>query len=72
VLNVLRTRVDTDLSLGEVILWAVFAVRSDLDSLDRVVIDETMAFPWTTADGSQVLMPDWNQILPLMRRFGGR
>ena len=71
VLNAVRTSVNTDLGLGWMVLWAVFALRSDLDSLDRIVIGETMTFPRVTEGGSQVLMPDWNQILPLMRRFGG-
>lgn len=63
--------VDTDLSLGEILLWGAFAARSDLDSLDRMVIDETMTIPQTTDNGSQVLVPDWDRILPLTRRFSG-
>jgi LCP family protein required for cell wall assembly len=69
-LKAVRESVDTGLSLGEILLWGTFAVRSDLDSLDRIVLDETMTFPQTTGNGSQVLVPDWNRILPLMRRFG--
>jgi len=63
--------VDTDLNLGEILLWGSFATRSDLDSLDRMVIDETMTIPQTTDNGSQVLVPDWDRILPLTRRFSG-
>ena len=63
--------VDTDLSLGEILLWGTFAVRSDPDSLDRIVLNETMTSPQTTDNGSQVLVPDWNRILPLMHHFGG-
>jgi LCP family protein required for cell wall assembly len=68
-MKAVRASVDTDLGPGDVLFWAAFAARSDLDALDRIVLDETMAFPWTTEDGSQVLMPDWELILPLMRRF---
>lgn len=70
-LKVVRASVDTDLGRSEMLLWGAYAVRSDLDSMDRVVLDETMTWPRTTDDGSQVLVPDWNRILPLMRRFGG-
>lgn len=70
-LKAVRASIDTDLSLGEILLWGAYAVRSDLDSLDGIVLDETMTFPRTTGNGSQVLLPDWNRILPLMRRFGG-
>jgi LCP family protein required for cell wall assembly len=70
-LEALRASVDTDLGAGEMILWAAFAVRSDLNALDRMVLDETMTCPRTADNGSEVLMPDWKQILPLMRRFSG-
>ena len=70
-LKAVREGVDTDLSLGEILLWGTFAVRSDLDAVDRIVLNETMTSPQTTDNGSQVLVPDWNRILPLMHRFGG-
>ena len=70
-LKAVQASVDTDLRLDKVLFWALFAVRSDLDPQDSIVLDETMTFPWTTEQGSQVLLPDWNRILPLMRRFGG-
>lgn len=70
-LRAMQASIDTDLDLDEILLWGIFAIRSNLDSLDRIVLDETMTFPHTTGNGSQVLMPDWNHIHPLMRRFGG-
>jgi LCP family protein required for cell wall assembly len=68
-LKAVQASVDTDLDMGEMLLWGAFAARSDLDSLNRIVLDETMTLPWTAEDGSQVLLPDWARILPLMRRF---
>ncbi len=69
-LRVVRASVDTDLGLDDLLLWSVFALRSDLDAAGRVVLDETMTFPATTPDGNLVLVPDWQRILPLMRDFG--
>jgi LCP family protein required for cell wall assembly len=66
-----RNSVDTDLGLGEMLLWGAFAVRSGLDVQDRIVLDGTVTFSQMTEDGSWVLLPDWNRILPLMQRFGG-
>ena len=71
VLKAVQASVDTDLRLDDMLFWGLFAVRSDLDPQDNILLDETMTFPWTTEQGSQVLLPDWNRILPLMRRFGG-
>ena len=70
-IRAVRNSVDTDLSLGEMLLWGTFAVRSGLDAQDRIVLDGTVTFSQMTEDGSWVLLPDWNRILPLMRRFGG-
>lgn len=41
------------------------------DGLQAVVLPRTAVNPWVTADGAQVLLPDWNQILPLVREMFG-
>lgn len=62
---------DTNLPIW---LWprlGLAALRAGPAGIDSRSIDRTMAVPFITADGAQVLLPDWAQINPvLMEMFG--
>jgi LCP family protein required for cell wall assembly len=41
------------------------------DGVDAVVLPRTAVTPWLTEGGAQVLLPNWDQILPIVRQLFG-
>lgn len=51
---------------------AVALVRAiAFDGVDAVVLPRTAVTPWLTEGGAQVLLPNWDQILPIVRQLFG-
>lgn len=69
VLLALSQAMDTNLP---VFLWprlGLALARASLTGFDIYTIDRSMVAPTATAEGAQVLLPNWNAILSLMRQF---
>ncbi len=51
---------------------AIALVRAiAFDGIDAVVLPRTAVTPWITAGGAQVLLPNWDEILPIVRQLFG-
>ena len=61
-----KSNVDTNLTLGEMLLMAPTLYRVGPDGIQHHVIDRQMTQPWTTPDGGAVLLPQWEAIGPLV------
>jgi hypothetical protein len=59
--------IQTDLALDEVLSVAQVAQRIESKNINRLVIDPNMVSNFMTSNGAQVLWPNWNLILPLIR-----
>lgn len=68
----LAQAVDTNIPIW---LWPrlfVALLRAVLfDGVHSVVLPRTAVTPWVTAGGAQVLLPNWDQILPIVRELFG-
>lgn len=65
--------IDTDIPIGQLPRVAVAVLRSYLtDQIEFVIIQREMVVPWLTPAGAQVLLPDWAQIQPLVRKEFGQ
>lgn len=65
--------IDTDIPIGQLPRVAVAVLRSYLtDQIEFVIIQREMVMPWLTPAGAQVLLPDWAQIQPLVRKEFGQ
>jgi LCP family protein required for cell wall assembly len=64
-----RNNVDTNLTLGEMLLMAPTLYRVGPDGIQHHVIDRKMTQPWTTPDGGEVLLPQWEAIGPLVHEL---
>jgi LCP family protein required for cell wall assembly len=58
--------VQTDLPLDKAITLARMANQLDLDSIEQLVIDETLTTPSVTEGGAWVLLPNREEIRPLV------
>jgi len=61
----LEDSIQTDMTLDEVLSFAQVANRVKEKNIKRLVIDPNMVRDYTTNKGAQVLLPDWDIILPL-------
>lgn len=61
--------VDTDLTVGEVLLLAPTLYRVGAEGIERHAITREMTEPWTTPSGSAVLLPRWDMIHPLIQEL---
>lgn len=71
VLMAINNSVDTNLPIW---IWPriAFAIlRLGADGIDNQVIDRDYVTPFTTPDGAQVLIPQWELILPLVEEMFG-
>jgi LCP family protein required for cell wall assembly len=65
--------IDTDIPIWQLPRVAVAVLRSYLtDQIEFVIIQREMVMPWLTPAGAQVLLPDWAQIQPLVRKEFGQ
>ncbi|HSG25598.1 MAG TPA: LCP family protein [Anaerolineales bacterium] len=65
--------IDTDIPIWQLPRVAVAVLRSYLtDQIEFVIIQREMVVPWLTPAGAQVLLPDWAQIQPLVRKEFGQ
>lgn len=49
----------------------VAVLRTGPGGIDNRTIDRTMVTPWTTDQGASVLLPDWDEINPVVREMFG-
>lgn len=61
--------VDTDLTLGDLLLLAPTFFRVGADGIERYVITREMTEPWVTDSGGAVLLPRWEAIRPLIQEW---
>jgi LCP family protein required for cell wall assembly len=69
VYQVVMDHIDTDLSVGEMMLLAPTLYRVGPDGIEHRVIDREMTQPWTTPTGGAVLLPRWELINPLVQEL---
>jgi LCP family protein required for cell wall assembly len=69
VLFAVKNNVDTNLTLGEMLLMAPTLYRVGPDGIQHHVIDREMTQPWTTPNGGAVLLPHWETINPLVHEL---
>lgn len=64
--NTVGNSVETDLTLDE--MWALAQVAREIDegSISRGVVGPNYIRPIINSDGSEVLLPRWNKIMPLV------
>ncbi|HPO58867.1 MAG TPA: LCP family protein [Anaerolineaceae bacterium] len=56
-------------------LWprlGLAVLRAGPDGIDSRTLDRSMVTPWLTPGGAQVLLPNWDQINPLLEEMFGR
>lgn len=58
--------VDTDLPITKWFILGISMMRVSPDSIDARVINRDMTQPFTTAEGAQVLNPNWRLINPIL------
>lgn len=69
---VLRTAlrvVDTNLPLWQLPRLGILLLRIGIENIDSRIIDRTMATPYTTDQGASVLLPQWEQMHPLIEEI---
>lgn len=70
--NAVMNSLDTDLP---VVLWprlALALIRSGVDGIDSRTLTREQVTPWTTSEGANVLLPNWDAIRPMVTEmFGG-
>jgi LCP family protein required for cell wall assembly len=69
VLVAVKDNVDSNLTLGEMLLMAPTLYRVGPDGIQHHVIDRQMTQPWTTPTGGAVLLPQWEAIGPLVHEL---
>ncbi len=67
--RVVMDNVDTDLTAQDLLLLAPTLYRVGADGIEHRVIDCEMTEPWTTPTGSEVLLPRWEAINPLVQEL---
>jgi polyisoprenyl-teichoic acid--peptidoglycan teichoic acid transferase len=72
VLNVVGDALRTDLTLPEILALAKKWMQIPRENIHTYRIDETMATPWVTPQGGQVLLPDREKIAEVVAQFLGR
>lgn len=63
----LQSAVETDMGFRDLSSLALTWQLAGGDGLERIVIDSTMTTPFRTAQGSVVLLPNWELIHPLVQ-----
>lgn len=70
--NAVMNSLDTDLP---VFLWprlGLALIRSGVDGIDNRTLTREQVTPWTTNEGANVLLPNWDAIRPMVAEmFGG-
>lgn len=63
--------VDTDIPGWQWPRLGLALLRAGPGGIDTRSLDRTMAYGWVTADGANVLLPDWTAINPLLEEMFG-
>ncbi|MDQ4076301.1 MAG: LCP family protein [Chloroflexota bacterium] len=63
----LNDSIMTDLTPDEVLAFAQVARDIEERDIHRALIDHTMIRPYYTRDNAEVLIPDWDQVIPLIK-----
>lgn len=58
--------IETDLTLEEFLALVQVAQDIKTRNIRRAVVDSTMVLDYTTSAGAQVLLPKWDEVLPLV------
>ena len=61
--------VDTDLRAWDMLFAGATLLRVGPDGIEHQTIDREMVSPWTTPTGGAVLLPNWDQILPVVQHL---
>jgi len=61
--------VETNLPLWQVPRLGILLLRIGIENIDSRIIDRTMVTPYTTDQGASVLLPQWEQIHPLIEEI---
>jgi len=60
---------DTNLSWWQLLRLGVAVLRAGPEGIERTLIGREMVSPYITSDGASVLLPDWQQINPLVDKI---
>ena len=71
-LAVAQDMVDTDIPVWQWGRYGMAVLRAYPEQVESQTLPRTMVNPYVTADGANVLLPDWNQILPLVQELFAR
>jgi anionic cell wall polymer biosynthesis LytR-Cps2A-Psr (LCP) family protein len=63
--------IKTDMGLGRLLALAIRAMRLDISSLRRVVLEYPLVVDHQRADGAAVQLPNWDLIAPLIEELFG-
>jgi LCP family protein required for cell wall assembly len=61
--------VETNLPLWQLPRLGILILRIGIENIDSRIIDRTMTTPYTTDQGASVLLPQWEQIYPLIEEI---
>ncbi len=61
--------IETNLPLWQLPRLGILILRIGIENIDSRIIDRTMTTPYTTDQGASVLLPQWEQIYPLIEEI---
>lgn len=72
VIGVAQSMVDTDIPVWQWPRFGMAMLRAYPEKVESATLPRTMANPYITSEGANVLLPDWNQIWPLVQEMFAR
>jgi LCP family protein required for cell wall assembly len=67
VIGVAQGMIDTDIPFWQWPRYGMALLRAYPEKVESATLPRTMATPYITAEGANVLLPDWNQIWPFVQ-----